>query len=89
VLHELSNIEISKEKFQCLRPGRWLNDEVINLYLELLKEREKREPKSLLAGKMVMTTNLLKGGLPIGSWDMSSLNVIKSFSLCIKMCIGA
>ena len=28
VLHEPSNIEISKEKFQCLRPGRWLNDEV-------------------------------------------------------------
>ncbi|WVZ56898.1 hypothetical protein U9M48_007366 [Paspalum notatum var. saurae] len=48
VLHEPSNIEISKEKFQCLRPGRWLNDEVINLYLELLKEREKREPKKFL-----------------------------------------
>ncbi|KAJ1297178.1 hypothetical protein BS78_01G357800 [Paspalum vaginatum] len=48
VLHEPSNIEISKEKFQCLRPGRWLNDEVINLYLELLKERERREPKKFL-----------------------------------------
>ncbi|EER92289.1 hypothetical protein BDA96_01G399200 [Sorghum bicolor] len=44
VLHEPSNIEISKEKFQCLRPRCWLNDEVINLYLELLKEREIREP---------------------------------------------
>nr|XP_034576906.1 putative ubiquitin-like-specific protease 1B isoform X3 [Setaria viridis] len=48
VLHEPSNIEVSKEKFQCLIPGRWLNDEVINLYLELLKEREKREPKRFL-----------------------------------------
>ncbi|RLN41377.1 putative ubiquitin-like-specific protease 1B [Panicum miliaceum] len=48
VLHEWSNIEVSKEKFQCLRPCRWLNDEVINLYLELLKEREKREPKRFL-----------------------------------------
>ncbi|XP_066387959.1 putative ubiquitin-like-specific protease 1B isoform X1 [Miscanthus floridulus] len=47
-LHEPSNIEISKEKFQCLRPRCWLNDEVINLYLELLKEREKREPKRFL-----------------------------------------
>ncbi|XP_039829971.1 putative ubiquitin-like-specific protease 1B isoform X2 [Panicum virgatum] len=28
VLHEPSNIEISKEKFQCFRPGRWLNDEL-------------------------------------------------------------
>ncbi|PAN50281.2 hypothetical protein PAHAL_9G470400 [Panicum hallii] len=48
VLHEPSNIEVSKEKFQCLRPRHWLNDEVINLYLELLKEREKREPKRFL-----------------------------------------
>ncbi|TVU47088.1 hypothetical protein EJB05_06668 [Eragrostis curvula] len=48
VSHESSNIEISKEKFRCLRPGGWLNDEVINLYLELLKEREKREPKRFL-----------------------------------------
>lgn len=48
VLHEPSNIEVSKEKFQCLRPGRWLNDEVINLYLELLKEREKKEPEKFL-----------------------------------------
>jgi hypothetical protein len=31
VLHEPSNIEISKEKFQCLRPRCWLNDEVILL----------------------------------------------------------
>jgi len=48
VLHEPSNIEVSKEKFQCLRRGCWLNDEVINLYLELLKEREKREPNRFL-----------------------------------------
>ncbi|XP_019433453.1 PREDICTED: ubiquitin-like-specific protease ESD4 isoform X1 [Lupinus angustifolius] len=48
VTHENSNIEISTEKLQCLRPGVWLNDEVINLYLELLKEREKREPKKFL-----------------------------------------
>ncbi|KAL5218688.1 hypothetical protein ABZP36_019372 [Zizania latifolia] len=47
-LHEPSNIEVSREKFRCLRPCAWLNDEVINLYLELLKEREKREPKRFL-----------------------------------------
>nr|CAB3500850.1 unnamed protein product [Digitaria exilis] len=28
VLHEPSNIEITKEKFQCLRPRCWLNDEL-------------------------------------------------------------
>ncbi|CAK9145578.1 unnamed protein product [Ilex paraguariensis] len=48
VNHENSNIEITGEVLQCLRPGAWLNDEVINLYLELLKEREKREPKRFL-----------------------------------------
>ncbi|XP_045786861.1 ubiquitin-like-specific protease ESD4 [Trifolium pratense] len=48
VAHEKSNIEISGEKFQCLRPSGWLNDEVINLYLELLKERERRDPQKYL-----------------------------------------
>ncbi|KAH7513368.1 hypothetical protein FEM48_Zijuj12G0192700 [Ziziphus jujuba var. spinosa] len=48
VAHENSNIEITGEVLQCLRPGAWLNDEVINLYLELLKEREKRDPQKFL-----------------------------------------
>ncbi|KAF7837813.1 ubiquitin-like-specific protease ESD4 [Senna tora] len=48
VVHEISNIGITGEILKCLRPGAWLNDEVINLYLELLKEREKREPQKFL-----------------------------------------
>ncbi|CAO2831971.1 unnamed protein product [Amaranthus hypochondriacus] len=48
VSHENSNIDITGELLQCLSPGAWLNDEVINVYLELLKEREKREPKKYL-----------------------------------------
>ncbi|XP_071937784.1 ubiquitin-like-specific protease ESD4 [Coffea arabica] len=48
VTHENSNISITGEVLQCLRPRAWLNDEVINLYLELLKERERREPKKFL-----------------------------------------
>ncbi|KAG6726467.1 hypothetical protein I3842_02G081600 [Carya illinoinensis] len=48
VTHENSNIEITGEILQCLRPGAWLNDEVINVYLELLKERENREPQKYL-----------------------------------------
>uniref|UniRef100_A0A1D1YMT3 Ubiquitin-like-specific protease ESD4 n=1 Tax=Anthurium amnicola TaxID=1678845 RepID=A0A1D1YMT3_9ARAE len=47
-LHEHSNIVITREVIQCLRPGAWLNDEVINLYFELVKERERREPKKFL-----------------------------------------
>ncbi|XP_055818317.1 ubiquitin-like-specific protease ESD4 isoform X3 [Solanum dulcamara] len=46
--HKNSNIDITGEILQCLRPGAWLNDEVINVYLELLKERERREPKKFL-----------------------------------------
>ncbi|XP_010449881.1 PREDICTED: ubiquitin-like-specific protease ESD4 [Camelina sativa] len=46
--HENSNIDISGETLQCLTPSSWLNDEVINVYLELLKERETREPKKYL-----------------------------------------
>ncbi|CAI9771063.1 unnamed protein product [Fraxinus pennsylvanica] len=48
VSHKNSNIDITGEILQCLKPGAWLNDEVINLYLELLKEREKREPQKFL-----------------------------------------
>ncbi|XP_030460073.1 ubiquitin-like-specific protease ESD4 [Syzygium oleosum] len=48
VNHENSGIEITGETLLCLRPGAWLNDEVINLYLELLKEREKRNPQKFL-----------------------------------------
>ncbi|PKI65095.1 ubiquitin-like-specific protease ESD4 [Punica granatum] len=48
VTHQNSGIEITGEVLQCLRPRAWLNDEVINLYLELLKERERREPKKFL-----------------------------------------
>ncbi|ONI28276.1 hypothetical protein PRUPE_1G135200 [Prunus persica] len=48
VTHENSNIEITGEMLQCLRPRAWLNDEVINVYFELLKEREKREPQNFL-----------------------------------------
>ncbi|KAH9575977.1 hypothetical protein CY35_01G139300 [Sphagnum magellanicum] len=47
-LHDNSNIEVTRAVIQCLLPGAWLNDEVINLYMELLKERENREPKKFL-----------------------------------------
>ncbi|KAG8052289.1 hypothetical protein GUJ93_ZPchr0001g32275 [Zizania palustris] len=46
--HESSNIVITREILQCLKERDWLNDDVINLYLELLKERELREPSKFL-----------------------------------------
>ncbi|XP_061999000.1 ubiquitin-like-specific protease 1A [Rosa rugosa] len=42
------NIKITGENFRCLKPRAWLNDEVINVYLKLLKEREKRDPNKFL-----------------------------------------
>lgn len=48
VTHQESNIEMTGELLQCLRLGAWLNDEVINLYLVLLKEREQRDPRKFL-----------------------------------------
>lgn len=33
-----NNIEISKDKIQCLRDREWLNDEVINFYFDLLND---------------------------------------------------
>ncbi|KAI3961201.1 hypothetical protein MKX01_035787 [Papaver californicum] len=48
VMHQNSNIEITGQILQCLKPGAWLNDEVTNVYFELLKEREQRDPKKFL-----------------------------------------
>ncbi|KAL7080917.1 hypothetical protein ACP275_14G008400 [Erythranthe tilingii] len=48
VSHSNCNIDITGENLQCLSPGGWLNDDVINLYLVLLKEREERESHKFL-----------------------------------------
>ncbi|XP_059067122.1 putative ubiquitin-like-specific protease 1B [Cryptomeria japonica] len=48
VMDESSNIQITRGIIQCLKSEGKLNDDVINLYLELLKEREKREPTKFL-----------------------------------------
>ncbi|GAV74912.1 Peptidase_C48 domain-containing protein [Cephalotus follicularis] len=64
VSHKNSCIDITGPILQCLRPGAWLNDEVINVYLELLKERELREPNKFLKCHFFSTFfyNKLKSG---------------------------
>eukprot|EP00850_Spirogloea_muscicola_P022713 SM000308S11823 [mRNA] locus=s308:121653:124435:+ [translate_table: standard] len=42
--NEAASLDISRTMMKCLRPGCWLNDEVSNFYLQLLKERELRAP---------------------------------------------
>ena len=39
IISELNNIPVTREKVLCLQPREWLNDEVINFFMELLKAR--------------------------------------------------
>jgi hypothetical protein len=41
VLVEKFNIPLTREKLQCLQEGTWLNDEVINFYMQLLLQRDR------------------------------------------------
>jgi len=36
------NVELTRKQLACLKPGQWLNDEVINFYCKLLEERSKQ-----------------------------------------------
>eukprot|EP00200_Dunaliella_tertiolecta_P009027 CAMPEP_0202371118 /NCGR_PEP_ID=MMETSP1127-20130417/2592_1 /ASSEMBLY_ACC=CAM_ASM_000462 /TAXON_ID=3047 /ORGANISM="Dunaliella tertiolecta, Strain CCMP1320" /LENGTH=710 /DNA_ID=CAMNT_0048967269 /DNA_START=106 /DNA_END=2238 /DNA_ORIENTATION=- len=38
--HEQSSIPLTRKKLRCLRDGDWLNDEVINVAMALLQERD-------------------------------------------------
>lgn len=41
LLTEKYGITMSRKKMACLRPSTWLNDEVINFYMELLQDRDR------------------------------------------------
>jgi sentrin-specific protease 1 len=58
------NIELTGELMRCLRPLTWLNDEVINLYMELLRVRNNRKPDSLKCHffNSFFYTKMLQGG---------------------------
>lgn len=36
------SVDLTRKQLACLRPGQWLNDEVINFYYKLLQERSKK-----------------------------------------------
>ncbi|GAB4818844.1 hypothetical protein N2152v2_005890 [Parachlorella kessleri] len=40
--HTRSNIELRRKDMACMAPLQWLNDEVMNLYMALLQERDMR-----------------------------------------------
>ena len=40
--HKGTSIELKRGDVLCMAPREWLNDEVINLYMGLLQERDAR-----------------------------------------------
>jgi Ulp1 family protease len=46
ILFEKYNVDITGEKLQCLKDGEWLNDEVINFYMGMLKEKDDSKENS-------------------------------------------
>ncbi|CAG8450976.1 5271_t:CDS:10 [Paraglomus occultum] len=45
IIARIEKYEITLHDFDTLRPGQWLNDEVINAYLQMLLNRAKRETR--------------------------------------------
>ncbi|CAL9219918.1 unnamed protein product [Arabidopsis halleri] len=89
VAHENSNIEITGKILRCLKPGEWLNDEVINLYLVLLKEREAREPKKFLKCHFFNTfffTKLFNSGTGYNYSAVRRWTSMKRLSYHLKDC---
>ena len=41
------NVNITGEKIQCLKDWQWLNDEVVNFYMGMLKEKISLEQNNL------------------------------------------
>jgi len=41
ILASRFSVDLTRRQLECLRPGEWLNDEVINFYFKLLQERTK------------------------------------------------
>lgn len=58
------DIDITYGKLICLNPGKWLNDEVINYYMQMLSDENKRlnknDPKSLYLNSFFLTKLLEK-----------------------------
>lgn len=63
VLAQKFNLEIRKDDLSTLKNTAWLNDEVINFYMNLIVERSKSEPKHKIhAFNTFFYTKLSQGG---------------------------
>ena len=59
VENKAANIILSYKHANCLKDSEWLNDEVINLYFQLLKERSLRSVKKVWFISIFFVTKLL------------------------------
>ena len=61
VTHDSANIDVTRKDFRTLKPGGWLIDEVINVYLRLIKDRQisdaARDDGALLPRVHLFSTN--------------------------------
>lgn len=44
-IREINGIKLTGSDFWTLRHGEWLNDNIINAYMELIKERSAKNPQ--------------------------------------------
>jgi sentrin-specific protease 1 len=58
VLLERFNARLYRSQILCMRPGTWLNDEIINHYFYLLQERSEHLCKDFAPGQRGQGTNL-------------------------------
>ncbi|EPS58133.1 hypothetical protein M569_16683, partial [Genlisea aurea] len=73
VIHKNTNIHITPENSQCLLPRKWLNDEVVNVYLSLLKEREERDPEMFRRCHFFSSFFFVKLGIKGTGYDYRSV----------------
>ena len=45
------SVPLQGQHVQCLRPGQWLNDEVMNFYIEVLRERAERHETAAMSAR--------------------------------------
>ena len=64
IVAEISSVTVKRMDFKRLRPGVWVNDEIVNLYIELLK----RFDSDLCAKDAASKTTLF-----FGTWFMDHL----------------
>lgn len=77
-MHERSQIEIRRKDIACMAPLQWLNDEVINLYMSLLLERDMRARSKVHA-------LIYHGGLRTGQLPSCVYGVLEDYMLkCMR-----